>query len=140
MASVPSILLVFLGIIVMMSSSLEIYLPIKTDSKLGIVGIAPARRVRDPRNFLKKGLKKIGKGIRNVGKGIKKAVKSVGKGIKKGANEVAHVVKHAGIDKAVKSIGKGIKKGVKSVGIGIKKAHPFVKRFFKRRKYPYERI
>ncbi|KAL7633981.1 UNVERIFIED_CONTAM: hypothetical protein RMT77_015942 [Armadillidium vulgare] len=63
MASVPSILLVFLGIIVMMSSSLESYRPIKTDSNLGIVGIAPVRRVRGFRDSIKKGIKKVGKGI-----------------------------------------------------------------------------
>ncbi|KAL7633979.1 UNVERIFIED_CONTAM: hypothetical protein RMT77_015940 [Armadillidium vulgare] len=121
MASVPSILLVFLGIIVLVSSSLESYRPIKTDSKLGIAGIAPVRQVRGSMNSLKKGLKKIGKGIRDVGKGIKEAVKSLAKDIKKGVKEVAHVVEYDVIDKAVKSIRKDIKKAVKSVENDIRK-------------------
>ncbi|KAL7633980.1 UNVERIFIED_CONTAM: hypothetical protein RMT77_015941 [Armadillidium vulgare] len=77
MASVPSILLVFLGIIVMMSLSLENNRPIETDSKLGIVGIAPVRQVRGLRSFLKKAGKAIKKGVK---KGIKKSYPFVKKG------------------------------------------------------------
>ncbi|MES9941539.1 MAG: hypothetical protein ABW105_03470 [Candidatus Thiodiazotropha sp. 6PLUC1] len=68
---------------------------------------------------LSKGLKSIGRsvknGIKGIGRGIKKGINGIGRGIKKGIKGIGR-----GIKKGLKSIGRAVKKGIKSIGRGVK--------------------
>ena len=84
-------------------------------------------------HLMKKGFKKIGKGIKKGWKAVKKGVKKIAKGVVSWAKSAAKWVKNAAkkLGEWAKKVGATFAKWAKAIGNAIKKAWNSIMNFFK---------